>query len=331
MQTSRLRAAALLLALYVSGCRGATEGPQLRPIRVMDTIQATSSHILVANSNGYFREQGLAPTINYTSAAKFAMDALNGHAVDYATVVEMNVAQALFQTTDLSILSEMSEHVRSLKILGRKDRGVLTAGDLVGRRVGVLFGISAHLFLVNYLKAMDVDAFKVTFQNLAPPEAGAAFKSGDIDAIVAWQPQVFTLSTDPALKDKVSIITDDDKYWPNQLLLATRKSYLESHSDEAKRFLTAILKADDFIHTNPADTQALMAKHLSLEPAAVKSFFDEISFRVQIRPRLIDTIAKGVQWQATEFQQGRQPLTSDYRSLIAPLLQELRPSVATSY
>jgi ABC-type nitrate/sulfonate/bicarbonate transport system substrate-binding protein len=104
-------------------------------VRIMDPIEANNLHIPVADRMGFFRDEGLNVEMSHTSAGKFAMDAVNAGGVDYGVVVDMNVAHTLFVSNDVSILSEIAEPTRAIKILGRRDHGVTEAKDLVLRPI----------------------------------------------------------------------------------------------------------------------------------------------------------------------------------------------------
>jgi NitT/TauT family transport system substrate-binding protein len=327
--------AAILLAGIVAYLTIATQGDIKEPIvqqqqpltkvRMMDPLEANNLHLRMAESQGLFRKHGIEASVSGTSAGKLAMDALNGGAVEYAVVVDMNIAQTLFESPDVIILAEVAEPIRAIKILGRTDKGVQQASDLRGKKIGVLFGVNVHLFLLRYLAENGIREDEVELTNLRPPDAVAAFENGDVDAIITWQPHVARLQR--GLGEKVVILTDDDDaYWKYRMMLATKRSRWLKHRDEARAVLRAILDADDLIRREPERAKQVLAESLNLEAEMVDSFYDEIQFRVQISKELPGVLETDVQWLREKFHEGKPPLVTDMNQLIAPDLKELRPT-----
>ncbi len=294
-------------------------------IRIMDPVEANNLHVPLAERLGYFAAEGLSVDISGTSAGKLAMDALNARAVEYAVVVEMNIAHTLFNHDDIAILAEIAQPTRAIKLLGRRDRGVSGVDDLRGKKIGVLLGVNIHLFLVRFLEDRGIPLSSVELVNLRPPDAAAAFEAGDLDAVITWQPHVQRLQQ--RLGAKVVVLTDEsERYWTYKMVLATRRSYLEDHGDEATRVLRAMLQADDAIRRDPERAKTVLAELLHTDRAAVNGFFGEIHFEVRITPRLLEMLRVEVDWLQSNLLKGRKPVTSDHRRLVSDLLRTLRPS-----
>ncbi len=293
-------------------------------IQIMDPIEANNLHMYLAEKLGYFNEENLNVKLSGTSAGKFAMDAVNAGAVEYGVVVEMNVAQTLFQHDNVAILAEIAEPITAIKLLGRRDHGIETAQDLAGKKIGVLFGVNIHLFVINYLEKNNVPLKQVELVNLRPPDAVAAFEKGDIDAVITWQPHVYSLQQN--LGDKISILSEDaHEYWYYKMIVVTQQDYLKTHKEEAEALLRALIKADEYIRKRPDDAKRILAQRLELPVEAVDSFFDEIQFNVQLTPELLDMIGTEVEWLSESLHKGRTPATTDYKSLLAEQLSTVAP------
>lgn len=295
------------------------------PIRVMDPVEANNLHVPLADQLGYFQSRGLNVEVSGTSAGKFAMDALNAGGVDYAVVVEMNVAQTLFQHDDIAILCEIAEPTRAIKVLGRRDRGIEGPEDIRGKKIGVLFGVNIHLFITRYLEDLGVSSDEVELVNLRPPDAVAAFRKGDVDVVITWQPHVHKLQDE--LGENVIVLTENaSKYWTYKMILVTKRSYLERHRSEASEIVSALVQADEFIRDNRDEAIGILSKHINLNSDSVESFFDEIDFEVRITARLLEMIAVEVDWLSGTMLQGREPVTRDFHLLISDELRDVDPA-----
>jgi NitT/TauT family transport system substrate-binding protein len=66
--------------------------------------------------------------------------------------------------------------------------GIAGVADLAGKTVGVEIGFVGHLLLLNALESAGLGEDDVTLVNVPTNETPQVLASGDVDAIVAWQP-----------------------------------------------------------------------------------------------------------------------------------------------
>lgn len=298
-----------------------------KSIKIMDCINTNNIHVLIAAKQGFFEDEGLDVEVSYTSVGKFSMDALNSGSVDYAGVVEMNVAHTLFNTDDVAILAEFADPIKGIKVLGRGDKGVHSVQDLRGKKIGVFYGVNIHIFMTQLLESSGISLDEVELVNLRPPDAVTAFISGSIEAIISWEPLIHRCIT--ALGENATVITEDSQaYWPYKMILTTKRSYLKDNHQEARQVLRALVRADDYIDNNPIESAQLLAEHMNLDPAIVPKFMDEIDYKIKLTPKVTEMIEYEVEWlqeYMKEYFHGKEPVTNDYQSLISNDLKHVRP------
>ncbi len=302
-------------------------GSEMPKIRIIDGLSANSPYVFLADKMGFFKEQGLDATVSYTALGKLAMDALNAGSVEYAGVVEMNVAHTLFKHKDVAVLCEYSEPTTGIKVLGRRDRGVETAADLRGKKVGVFYGVNIHIFIVKLIEEAGIPVNEVELVNLKPPDSAAAFISGSIDAVITWEPIVSNIRQKLG-EDAVLITEDARRYWPYKLILATKRSYLDGHGHEAKAVLRALVMAEDFMEKHPEKVHEMLAEHLKLDREKVPGICEEIHYEIRITPELLDMIAFETTWlpkHLPAFFEGKEPVTTDFESLVGDELKSVKP------
>jgi NitT/TauT family transport system substrate-binding protein len=66
--------------------------------------------------------------------------------------------------------------------------GIDKVQQLKGKKVGVEVGFVSHLLLLNALASAHMTAKDITIVNVPTDQTPQALKSGNVDAIVAWQP-----------------------------------------------------------------------------------------------------------------------------------------------
>ncbi|MBD3670349.1 MAG: ABC transporter substrate-binding protein [Gammaproteobacteria bacterium] len=150
--------------------------------------------------------------------------------------------------------------------------GIESVKDLKGKKVGVEIGFVGHLLLLTALEDNGMSESDVTLVNVPTNETPQVLASGQVDAIVAWQP-----NSGEALKlvpGSSAIYTSADK--PGliyDVLAASPQSYSARRDDYAK-VMKVWYRIVDYIK-DPAtfdDAIAIMASRVGVEPAEYKSF-----------------------------------------------------------
>lgn len=75
----------------------------------------------------------------------------------------------------------------------RNDAGISSVQDLVGKKIAVPFGSTAHFSVLSALDQAGVAQSDVTVLDLQPADLLAAWQRGDIDAGFVWQPTLAKL------------------------------------------------------------------------------------------------------------------------------------------
>lgn len=82
-------------------------------------------------------------------------------------------------------------------LLVHKDSPIQTIEDLKGKKLAYKRGSSAHNFALKVLTKAGLSLSDITEVDLPPPDAGAAFKNGAIDAWAIWDPFFAVAEADP--------------------------------------------------------------------------------------------------------------------------------------
>jgi sulfonate transport system substrate-binding protein len=82
-------------------------------------------------------------------------------------------------------------------LLVHRDSPILTIEDLKGKKLAYKRGSSAHNFALKVLAKAGLSLSEITEVDLPPPDAGAAFKNGAIDAWAIWDPFFAVAEADP--------------------------------------------------------------------------------------------------------------------------------------
>jgi NitT/TauT family transport system substrate-binding protein len=152
--------------------------------------------------------------------------------------------------------------------------GIEGVKDLKGKKIGVEVGFVSHLLLLKALEANGLTEADVTLVNVPTHETPKAFASGDVDAIVAWQPNSGqALKAVPGSK---AIFTSKDAPGLIYDVLAVSPASLSARGDDWKKVAQVWYKIVDFFmnpETRPAAIES-MAARVNLPPSDYAEFVE---------------------------------------------------------
>ena len=152
--------------------------------------------------------------------------------------------------------------------------GIKSVADLKGKTIGVEVGFVGHLLLLNALEAAALTETDVKLVNVPTNETPQVLASGDVDAIVAWQPnsgqalaQVPGSTAVATSKNAPGLIYDVLAVSPASL--ATRKADWEKVAKVWYRVVDYINDED-----TQADALSIMAARVGLPAEQYKAILD---------------------------------------------------------
>lgn len=150
--------------------------------------------------------------------------------------------------------------------------GISSIEDLKGKKVGVEVGFVGHLLLLNALEKSGMTESDVELVNVPTNETPQVLASGDVDAIVAWQPSSGqALSLVPGSK---AIYTSADEPGLIYDLLAVSPQSLAARRDDWKKVIDVWYRAVAYLKDPKTtdDAVKIMAARVGLTPAQYKPF-----------------------------------------------------------
>jgi len=150
--------------------------------------------------------------------------------------------------------------------------GIDSIKKLKGKKVGVEIGFVSHLLLNNGLEKAGLSESDVELVNMPTHQAAQTLESGDVDAIVAWQPNSGESLKAVAGSQKIYSSADE----PGLIYdtLAVSPSSLASRRDDWKKVVDVWYRIVDYI-ADPAtreDAIAIMASRVQLPAEEYKPF-----------------------------------------------------------
>jgi len=152
--------------------------------------------------------------------------------------------------------------------------GIASIKDLKGKKVGVEVGFVSHLLLLDGLKQNGMSESDVELVNVPTNETPQVLASGDVSAIVAWQPNSgMALKLVPGSK---KIFSSADQPGLIYDVLAVSPESLAARKDDWTKVAKVWYRIVDYIR-NPKtydDAVQIMAARVGIEPDEYKGFID---------------------------------------------------------
>ena len=231
---------------------------------------------------------------------------------DIATNSETQALRASAAHSDLRFIFTVAEC--PYRIVARRSAGISRLADLRGKRVGTQLESSAAYFLDSMLRTVGLTADQVVSvpfmaKTTAPltliPEA---LKSGKLDAVALWEPQVETA--------RLAIGNDaiefrDPAVYTEKFNLCTTQANLE-HPPLRQRivaFVQALIAAAQRLKHEPQAGWRLVAQAAGLDMDTVRAAWPCLNYPGTLASDLLDVFEKQEAWIAKV--QGRAPRMRD--------------------
>jgi len=150
--------------------------------------------------------------------------------------------------------------------------GITSVKDLKGKKVGVEVGFVGHLLLLNALEKNGLTEADVELVNVPTNETPQVLASGQVDAIVAWQPS--SGSALDLVPGSTKIYTSADEPGLIYDMLAVSPSSYATKRAEWEKVAKVWYKTVDYIKDPKTtdDAVAIMASRVGLPPETYKKF-----------------------------------------------------------
>ncbi|MFT3924766.1 MAG: ABC transporter substrate-binding protein [Myxococcales bacterium] len=148
--------------------------------------------------------------------------------------------------------------------------GISDVKALKGKKVGVEVGFVSHLLLINALKSVNLTDKDVTIVNVPTDQTPQLLKSGEVDAVVAWQPNSGQALSEVA--GSKPIFTSANVPGVIYDVLAVNPKSLSERRDDWKKVTKVWFRIADFLKKteNLDEAAKIMSARVGMEPAKYK-------------------------------------------------------------
>lgn len=320
---------AAFFVLMVVGCKQRQEeAPKSAPVALEAVALCRSTTALlpmvVAESQGFFAEQGLAVTVRESIMGKEALEGMLKGECDLATAAEPPVVEYAQQRDDFRILAALQSSDNLNRIVARADRFIAKPEDLRGKWIATTKGTAPHYFLELFLERHGLKSKDIAIVFMKSDELLGALTSGQVDAI-AMTNNVISRAQE-ALQTNAVLLEEPGLYRNYYLLLATT-TLLEKRPEVVVRVLRALLKAEDFIRKRPDETLAIIqASHgQKVSPLEIQELLVDYRYHLALEHGMLMGLEDTGRWMVALAGRGQRPMPNFLNLIFADALRAVAP------
>ena len=314
-----LAAAVLASSLALAGCSGTSGTPnenpsdgEAVPIRLVMNNTVSSLMAVVAEKQGFFKDQGLDVTSTVVTDISKIPPTL-GQQYDIGFGVEPLIIRGASQGLKTLVVAGnivSSTDAPSMELVVAKDSPIKTAGDMEGKILAdaTLTG-NLHTGNLFWLKENGVDPKSVKSVQVATPNMIDQLNNHIID-VAGLQEPFLTLAKKQGMTVVANALT---AVAPSvfESMWITSPDWANDHADAIKRFRQALQDAIDWSEANQKDAKGILAEFTKQDVELVQAS-PLLKYKVEVTPD--DLKVWGTAMAAVTDFKG----SVDYDSLIYP-------------
>lgn len=267
-------------------------GPVTR-VTIAVPTQINSALVHVASGQGLFLKAGVDVLSQPFELGKDALKSLLEGKADLAVVADTPVMLALLGGADIAMLAGISQGRRALAVVAHSDRGINRIQDLRGKTVGVIMGTNFTYFLDAMLQVHGVPSDQVKLVDLRTDAAINAFREGQIDAAVMYQP--FLAKLEAEMGDRIKVFYGEDVY-AFRFMLVGKPSYIDSHPQEVRQVLSALVAANQSLLANPVEARRAVGAVAKIDDATMAQLFEPEDYVVSLDQAMLLALDDQTRW-----------------------------------
>ncbi len=304
---------------------GPTSAWSSEPLRISVSQTPLSLPFFVAESMGYFKDEGVSVEIMNVIGGHRAMKDVLEDRSDLATSSESVVMFNSFKGNDFVVLATFVTSTDDVKVVSRRNSGVDGYEQLAGKKVGTILGAASHYYLDSLLLIHGIDPNLVVKIPLQPEAMAEALKKGEVDAVSIWEPYPYKiLQSDPNVQR-----LPQSKIYQLMFNLIAHKTILSSRRDDLIKLLKALEKAEQFIEREPGKSMVVLRDQLQLDQAFIDWIWPSYHYRLSLDQSLLTTMEGEARWAIQEGYVDRVKLPNYLNFISSGPLRSVSPSSVT--
>ncbi|WP_279388699.1 ABC transporter substrate-binding protein [Pseudodesulfovibrio tunisiensis] len=253
-----------------------------------------SAQVFMAEHKGYFQEEGVQVELVRRKSGPQALIAMLEGKADIAHTSSVSIVLENLDFSKYAIIATGATADDLLKVVGRKDRGILTPKDLRGKTIGVIKGTYAHFYVYKVLSYAGIPFDEVRIVFMKKPQLAPALADGSIDAFCQHSQPI--TQAQKLLGDNFVMLKSGAMGRQIVSHIASRDT-IKAKREGIKRMYAAMIRANEYILTHPQETIKVVAEAQNIKLGKVKRFIEkEGNYEIGLKQALLTTLEGIDQW-----------------------------------
>jgi NitT/TauT family transport system substrate-binding protein len=308
------------LGCALASCGGGSQ-PQTQSLTLGSSSNETDTLIFIADTQGYFKNNSLNVNIKSYQTGLAATDAVLKGDTDLSTAAEFVIAGKALASSQILEVGTITKFQNEY-LIGRTDKGINEIKDLKGKTIGVIPGTSSQFYLGRFLELHGLSSNAVNVKALSSSNIVNSIVSGDVDAVLTWQPTINSIKAQLAGKAVIWPAQNEQlKYWN----VVGSNSWVNQHPDTVKRFLTALNQSEIFLINHPNEVKTMIQKQMQYSDAYIADIWPQYQFSIGLDPSLITAMNDEARWMINNNLTPEKALPDFYQNVYIDGLKAVKP------
>lgn len=263
------------------------------PIESVSTgiVAEYSALSIIAQQQGYFKENGLNVSIqDYVSGPAAVSDLLAGK-IDIVTAADFVGVSNSFNDESLRILATQMRAYSFFLVVGSD---IETAADLKGKRIGITAETAGEFYMGQYLILNQLSLKDITVVYDKPDELVNYLAAGYVDAIVTFDPHIKNAQKRIG-KDKLEVWQVQGDQRLSSMLYGTAKLTAE-RPEAVRRYISALAQAEEFILANNEKARDIVRDYLKYDDAYTRTIWSRFMVDLSLDQDLLINMEDQARW-----------------------------------
>jgi sulfonate transport system substrate-binding protein len=274
---------------------------------------------MVAKEMKYFEKNGVNVDIKDFAAGKDALTVFLSGSLDYSMSGEVPVGLALAnQNQKFEIPAQIVKStVDEVRVVAIKDGSINNPKEYFGskkRKLATSIGGGPEYYTSEFLKKFDIPKEQVEIIAQKPSDMVASILNGSVDAISIFDPVAFV--AEKKLGDKAIVFRDSSLY--SELYVLSSKPQSDSNTAVTTKIIKALIEAEKYLNTNPAESKTIVAKYTKLDFDVIDGIWGNFDFSISLTPTLESYLKSQFSWGKEQKKINAEVPLPDYKSTINP-------------
>ncbi|BBI33352.1 taurine ABC transporter substrate-binding protein [Cohnella abietis] len=271
---------ALSMLLLLAGCgsdrKDTTDSQGKARKKVVIGYLAMSDPQAAAAQLGFFHKHMDADiTFQRFDSGPASLAALAAGSIQFMTELgNPPTANAISKGIPIEVIWLLEQYTTGVGLVVKENSSIHSLADLKGKKLAVVKGSTGDLVLSTALQSAGINASSIDIINMSPPNMVSAWKSGNIEAAITWDPAKSEMLNDGGRV----ILYAKDQEAPVVNLVVVNKKWAASHKHLVEGFVKAEVEGIEFFEKSPDEAHAAIAQWNSIAVDDVKERLKGINY-----------------------------------------------------